>query len=366
VSPTPPVPSGVTRRSVLRTGIAAGAGLVAAACGSSKDTGRPTATGRPTPTANRSSASPVPTTTTPPGPPDPAEIKANELGYVPVMMYHRITTTVEGEFDTTPKDFRAGLHRLFSSRYRPVRTIDLVRGDFPVAAGYTPVVLTFDDGYSDQFAVSPTGEVDPASGVGILLDVCKEYPDCPPAGSFNINKNPFTFDDAAHQRVGLRKLHELGFEIANHTYNHDNLAALTNAGVQKDFVRLQRLVEDAVPGASVLTMALPFGVSPHDKALAHTGSWHGSRYVNEGVLLVGSNPSHSPFSAKFQPLAIPRMRSTSWQHGKGEFMANYWLDYLDHHKELRYVAAGNPGHVTIPKDWLSGLDRRFRARVVTY
>ena len=47
---------------------------------------------------------------------------------------------------------------------------------------------------------------------------CRRPPppaDCPPAGSFNINKNPFTLYDPEHQQVGLAKLHELGFEIAN-------------------------------------------------------------------------------------------------------------------------------------------------------
>jgi hypothetical protein len=113
-------------------------------------------------------------------------------------------------------------------------------------------------------------------------------------------------------------------------------------------------------------MALPFGVSPKKRSLAHAGEWQGEKYVNEGVLLVGANPSHSPFSSKFDPLAIPRIRSTSWQHGNVPYTAKFWLDYLDHHKDLRYVSAGNPGHVTVPKSWASGVARRYRATLVTY
>jgi hypothetical protein len=373
--------SGVSRRALLAGGLAAAAGLTGCTSPRSGPAAAPTtgpasrqATGSAavasdtvrtgSPTRTVAPAATAPGTTAPPV--DPASVKANELGLVPVMMFHRITPTVTGAYDTTPADFRARLHEMFSAGYRPVRTIDLVRGDLRVAAGYTPAVMTFDDGYPDQFAMSATGEVDPASGVGIMLEVCKQYPDCPPAGSFNINKNPFGLTDPAAQHAGLAKLHELGFEIANHTYNHDNLAKLDAVGVQKDFVELQQLVQRAVPGSSVLTMALPFGVSPHSKALSHTGSWNGESYTNEGVLLVGANPSHSPFSSQFVPTSIPRIRNSSWDHGNVPLTAKYWLANLAANKSQRYVSAGNPGHVTIPKTWKRYVAPAYLDKVVTY
>ncbi len=373
----------LSRRALLAGGFAAAtAGL--AGCTSHSDQGAGTAS--PPPKATGTPAAPATTqaavTTTsgakvPPTTPaesasaptaavDPASVKANELGLVPVMMFHRITPTVAGEYDTSPADFKARLHQMFTAGYRPVRTIDLVRGDLRVAAGYTPAVMTFDDGYPDQFAMSATGEIDPASGVGIMLEVCKQYPDCPPAGSFNINKNPFGIIDPAAQHAALAKLDELGFEIANHTYNHDNLAHLDATGVQKDFVQLQQLVQRAVPGSSVLTMALPFGVSPHSKALSHSGSWKGESYTNEGVLLVGANPSHSPFSSQFVPTSIPRIRNSSWDHGDVPLTAKYWLANLEANKSHRYVSAGNIGHVTIPKSWKQYVNPAYASRVITY
>jgi peptidoglycan/xylan/chitin deacetylase (PgdA/CDA1 family) len=373
----------ISRRALLAAGVAAAAAL--AGC-TPKKTGQaaPTTTG-PTgpatpPTASSSAPTSPPATTgsaagtssattdpTAGKPPvDPASVKANELGMVPVMMYHRITPKVLGEFDTTPADFKAQLQRMFAAGYRPVRTIDLVRGDLRVAAGYTPAVFTFDDGYPDQFAMSGSGEIDPQSAVGIMLAVCKEFPDCAPAGSFNINNNPFGLSDLASQHAGLTKLHELGFEIANHTFHHDNLGQLDPAATQKDFVQLQKLVEAAVPGATVRTMALPFGVHPHVKSLAHTGSWQGETYVNEGVLEVGANPSHSPYSIRFDPLSIPRIRGTSWQGGNVPLTAKYWLDYFDHNKSQRYVSAGNPGHVTIPKSMRQYVIKSYADKVITY
>jgi peptidoglycan/xylan/chitin deacetylase (PgdA/CDA1 family) len=293
-------------------------------------------------------------------------VKANELGLVPVMMYHRIHQHVIGEYDMTPRDFRAQLQTLFSMGMRPVRTIDLVRGNFPIKAGYTPVVLTFDDGYPDQFAIDGAGNVDPHSGVGILIDVCKEFPDCTPAGSLNINKNPFGLSTHDEQRRGLARLHDLGFEIANHTFNHDNLSRLGPSQVQEDFVRLQQLVESAVPGASVLTMALPFGVSPSDRTLSRNGSWHGETYRNEGILAVGANPSVSPFAKTFDRTYISRIRGTSWNHGMDALTGKYWISYMKAHRDQLYVAAGNPGHVTAPKAATGAIAPSYRGKLITY
>ena len=336
----------VSRRTVLGGGLAAALAWTTAACGGGKagqseaKSGVTTAQPRTTGTPSRSPAKP---------PVDPASVKANELGLVPVLMYHRITPTVTGEYDRSPEDFRAELQRIFAEGYRPVRTIDLVRGQLDVPAGTTPVVLSFDDGYPDQFRYTPDGKIDPTCGIGILFDVARQFPDCRPVASMNINKSPFGLSDSAKVKVGLTDLDKRGIEVANHTYGHDNLSKLDPESIQKDFVLLQRLVHDAVPGAAVRTIALPFGVWSKDRGLTHTGSYDGESYTNEGILLVGANPSPSPFSAKFDPLQIPRIRSTSYGNGKIPMTTTYWLDYLKANPGQRYISAGNPGKVTFPK-----------------
>jgi peptidoglycan/xylan/chitin deacetylase (PgdA/CDA1 family) len=302
----------------------------------------------------------------PSAPPDPAEVKANELGVVPVMMYHRIQPRIAGEYDMTPRDFRVQLQTLFAMGMRPVRTIDLVRGDFRIKAGYTPVVLTFDDGYPDQFTCDGNGSVDPHSAVGILIDVCRQFPDCTPAASVYINKNPFGLSTPQEQRRGLARLHELGLEIGNHTFDHDDLSRLDPGRVQEDFVKLQRLVESAVPGASVLTMALPFGILPRARGLSRHGSWQGEAYTNHGILMVGANPCPSPFVRTFDELSIPRIRGTSWHNGRDALTASYWISYLKAHHDQVYVSAGNPGHITAPRVAARLIAPAHRRRLLTY
>lgn len=346
----------LTRRWLLQAGLTAAAAAAAGCATGTPDRSRralPVTTGEP-PAA-------------PSHPPvDPASVKANEVGLIPVIMYHRIVPTVAGEYDRTPADFRAELQRMFGEGYRPVRTIDLVRGRLDVPAGTTPVVLTFDDGYHEHLRYTPDGSIDPTCAVGILLAVTREFEGCRPAGSFNINKNPFALTTPDQQRRAFDDLNRLGFEVANHTYDHTSLRQLTAAQVQREFVLLQQLVQTAVPAAQVCTMALPLGISPRDSQLAHTGSYQGHTYLNEGVLLVGATPAPSPYSSTFQPLAIPRIRSTSWQGGRLRYGSTYWLDYLTAHPAQRYISAGNPDRITVPTALAGRVAARYHNQLTLY
>ena len=200
-------------------------------------------------------------------------------------------------------------------------------------------------------------------------EVCRQFPDCRPAGTFNINKNPFDLGDAASQHAALTVLHRLGFEVGNHTYGHDNLARMPAGGIERDFVVLQRLVTDAAPGLTVRTMALPYGSMPQlprAASVLRQGSWDGERYVNDATFLAGANPSLSPFASGFDPQRVPRVQSTSWRGGALPLTFRYWLDYLDAHPRERYVSAGRPGYVTIPARLRRQVAHRYADRVITY
>ncbi|MFD1050389.1 xylanase, partial [Kibdelosporangium lantanae] len=113
----------------------------------------------PTP---RTSASPTP---------DPATVGANELGDVPVLMYHRIVARPKSVYDRTPVDFRAELERLAKEHYVPVTASDYTAGRIDIPAGTHPVVLTFDDGDPSQFTLTAAGVPASDTAVAILQDV---------------------------------------------------------------------------------------------------------------------------------------------------------------------------------------------------
>ncbi len=283
----------------------------------------------------------------------------NELGEIPVIMYHQIRADGGGDYDLTPAEFRAELALLFRQRYRPVRAIDLVRGKLDLPAGISPVVLTFDDSTKEQLAYGPGGKIKPDTAIGIMLDFARKHPGFTPAGTFYVNREPFA--GVAEGSEMLRWLVENGFELGNHTHDHIPFNQKDAAGVQQALVLGKRLIRQAAPNAQVRTMALPLGVEPKPARLAVAGQWGGESYRHEGVLLVGAGPSPSPFSKKFDPAGIPRMRTGPWK-GEDDFASGFWLRILQQNPERRYVSDGDPTKITFPRRLSGELAPEHRAK----
>ena len=159
----------------------------------------------------------------------------------------------------------------------------------------------------------------------------------------------------------LRWLHDNGFELGNHTYDHTPFDQLSAREVERELALGEKLITDAVPGAAVTTLALPLGVMPKPARLARAGSWNGIAYRNAGVFLVGAEPAASPFSAAFDAGAIPRIRT-----GSGHFASTYWLDELARHPGRRYVSDGDPAKISFPRSLADELAPRFRERARPY
>jgi peptidoglycan/xylan/chitin deacetylase (PgdA/CDA1 family) len=284
---------------------------------------------------------------------DPASVHADELGLVPVLMYHQLLAKPRGDYDQTPAQFRAELEQLYGSGYRTVTAADLVAGKVAVPAGKSPMVLTFDDSTVSQYGELPDGSVDPRCAVGILLAVAKAHGEDHPVATFYVNAHPFGGKDAY-----LAKLVALGMELGDHTATHANLRQLDDAGVQRELVQGLAVITRDAPGTQVTTMALPFGTHPRNRVLAH----HGGGYDFHGVLLVGSNPAPSPYSKRFDPLALPRIRS-GLRTGDQSFTSTYWLPML---LKTRFVSDGDPATISFPKAESARLAPRFAAQARPY
>ncbi|MFD3743089.1 polysaccharide deacetylase family protein [Nocardia sp. NPDC058633] len=296
-------------------------------------------------------------TTATPAPPNPAEIAANELGLVPVLMYHQITPNPVGEYDQTPAEFRDELERLYREGYRPVTAAEYISGDLDLPAGTHPVVLTFDDSTSSQLAFTETGAVAADTAAAILTEFGDRYPDFRPVATFYVNNEPFDGDPRA-----LPWLTAHGHDIGAHTASHPNLAGLDADSVQRELVQNVRAVTAAAPGATVRTMALPLGIYPSDRTLAATGSWDGTTYAFDAVMLVGSNPAPSPHG-EVDPGGVPRIRSGL---GAVPFDSAHWLDWLAAHPDERYTADGDPARVSYPRHLTAALADRFADRANPY
>src|SRR5699024_6454243 len=118
---------------------------------------------------------------------------------------------------------------------------DVVNNTIDIPAGKHPVVLSFDDGTSDQFRfeLDDNGDLvtddngdpvlDPDTAVGILEAFYQEHPDFGRGGHFApLIFNGFANPDTAQEPYFEQKLHWLtdrGYEVGNHTRGHDDLSA---------------------------------------------------------------------------------------------------------------------------------------------
>jgi hypothetical protein len=260
----------------------------------------------------------------PASPPTAPALAANELGRILLLEYHLIGDK-NAVYERTREGLRHDLELLYARGFRPVNIADILDKKVDTPAGTSPVVLVFDDASPSQFRyVEQNGklEVDPTSAVGILLQFHREHPDWANKGVFcmlpaaQAGRAFFGDKGIEGQKTEWRFkkvqfLHEQGFELCNHTLYH---ARLDRAGekVAEFIARGQMAIDSAVPGYKVRTLALPLGMWPKDRALAHRGSWTEPRtkkvvtYDNEAILEVGGGATRSPFDPKYNPLAMTR------------------------------------------------------------
>ncbi len=251
----------------------------------------------------------------------------NDSGRIPILQYHLIGTR-ESRWSRSAAQFRRDLEVLYARGYRPITVAQLIDGDIDVAAGLSPVVITFDDASPGQFRYIERGgklEVDPASAVGIWLAFGREHPDWKNRATFCVlsaaSEGHAFFGDtgvagqkSAWRFPKLRFLVEQGFELCAHTMWHANLAKYDDRGVQEQIARGVLAIDSAVSGYRVRTFALPLGMWPRNRSLARAGSWRDPKtgrevsYAFDAILKVSGPPVPSPSSGRFDPLSLGRIQ----------------------------------------------------------
>lgn len=304
----------------------------------------------------QSSAVPTPSAAASPGV-DPAAVGANELGAVPVLMYHQFVANPRRPYDMTPDAFRAQLQSLYDAGYRPVTAADYAAGRFDLPAGRAPVVLTSDDSTHDQARIGPDGAPTPESALGILEAFERDHPDFVATATFFVNSTPAPFVDAGV----LPWLAANGYEIGAHTHSHANLGKLDDTGVQAEIGRDVAAIEAAVPGYRVRILAVPFGVYPRNLDLLHSGTHDGIPYEFDAVFGVAETAAPSPFALRFAPYRIPRLDT-----GLGVLDAQDALARLAADPTLRYVSDGDPERISFPAALADRLSPAYADRARPY
>lgn len=279
------------------------------------------------------------------------KFKPNEAGKIMVLMYHNIGDE-EAEWVRTPANFLKDLNTLYEKGYRPISLKDYVSGNITTEQGFTPVVITFDDGNLNNFEYLEDGQINENSAVGLLAGFHKEHPDFPLEATFFLNgEHPFRQDSLISQK--LKFIVEKGMDIGNHTKDHNSFKSAGIEEIQKQIGSEAQFLKNTldIPDYEINTLALPFGERPKEEGLIQylaEGSYDGIPYQNIAVLNVGWNPAHSPYDSRFDPVSIPRIRASEM---KVDHVGIYnYIEYFDQHPDERFISDGAAEIVTVPMD----------------
>ena len=303
------------------------------------------------------------------------------MGKIPVMMYHGIHNVASSDteytggnvdkdgYNRTSEAFRGDLEKYYSMGYRMIRLQDYVDGNIDVPLGYSPIVLTFDDGASNNIKVTGLDSngniiIDPNSAVGILEEFKKKYPDYNVTATFFVNGT--LFNQKEYDEKIIKWLIDNGYDVGNHTESHNDLSATTTEKTQSVIASVYQKLESIIPGKYVNIIALPFG-KPTSRT--HTnynyileGTSNGYSYKTHAALRVGWEPEVSPYNKNFNITYIKRCRAYD-NNGK-EFDIESVFKNLE---KTRFISDGFKDVVTIKEQDKNLLNENItNKKIVTY
>lgn len=308
------------------------------------------------------------------------EKKVNELGQVPIMMYHGIhdmknedTNYMGGNVDEdgyqrTSEAFRNDLEKYYQEGFRMIALKDYVKGVIDVPLGYSPIVLTFDDGAQNNIKVTGIDSngnirIDPNSAVGILEEYKKKYPDFNVTATFFLNAELFNQPEYNDQIINW--LIKNGYDIGNHTYTHPDFTKITYEKAVNEVGKMYELLEEKTNNIYVKIIALPFG-SPYKKTHSNfsavlNGNYNNMPYQTEATLQVGWDSNFSPFHSNFDSQFIKRIRA--YDNNGNNFDIE---DVFERLQKTKYISDGNKNQITIPESELPYCNQKPSYKVVTY
>lgn len=221
---------------------------------------------------------------------------------IPVLMYHHVSDPVNGYYGVSTFRFRRDLELLDQAGFFLVRPEDLQNGLMRVPPDRRPVLITFDDGWQDNFSFNGSGSsitIDPDCAVAIMEEYCEENPEFGHGAVFFISwdKVPFGQEDFVEEKMNL--LLDMGYSIGNHTDMHTDLTRLPRGkwsdAILRPLDRFKRSL--GLRTSTVDAIAYPGGRLPRDSGAEEFLAclrYEGRQAVSMGFLANGSVSSFGP------------------------------------------------------------------------
>lgn len=260
---------------------------------------------------------------------------ANELGQIPILMYHKIGNDI-----VPPARLRDDIARLKAAGFYPTTVREMVSGTMDIPAGKSPVILTFDDSSPTHYRILADGRLDPDCAAAIMLEAVAAGDWAPKASFFPLlyleTSANILFGQPEYAQKKLQDLVSWGFEIGSHTVDHLNLAKSSPGHITQELADSKARLEELIGGGyQIYTLNPPYGEFPADRSLLN-------QY--KACLRAGGGYCSSPFSADFDPMYIPRVSA----YKTSTVPDLVW--YFNEYPKLRYVSDGDPDLISAPAD----------------
>lgn len=285
----------------------------------------------------------------------------NELGKVPIMMYHSIIDMKDSEtkniggnvdkdgYNRTTESFIRDLEFYYQEGYRMISLDDYINGTVDVEYGKSPIIITFDDGNENNIKVNGIDEkgniiIDENSAVGILEKFKKKYPDYNVTATFFINEG--FFKQKEYNEKILKWLIDNGYDIGNHTKGHIDISKKTGEEVSESIGYIYNVLDKYIPNKYVKIVALPFG-SPYKKEHENfkyvlNSEFEDNKYETISTLRVGWEPELSVFNKDFDKTFLKRVRA--YDNNGVDFDIEMVFNNL---KSDRFISDGLKNTITI-------------------
>ncbi|OHD53635.1 MAG: hypothetical protein A2Y33_06855 [Spirochaetes bacterium GWF1_51_8] len=257
-------------------------------------------------------------------------------GRIPILMYHNFVTPAntlqigiitpgKKRYYITSDEFRQQLELLYKGNFRNISLdeyLSLMKGEKKALDRLPPdcklYVLTFDDATYGQFDFTGTDvngnpKIDPDSAVGIMIEFSKKHPEFKLNAAFSIDfeNTPFLQHEYVEKKLNL--LLDYGFEIVNHTANHEYLATFfpgQTDKINKEIGKAMELLESYLGyrARTVDKICYPGGYdNPAMNAYLKKIKYNGKTYEFSAALDAEGLQAYNPNDYRFDPFDIARI-----------------------------------------------------------
>ncbi len=237
---------------------------------------------------------------------------------IPILLYHSVSDEANRayeRFNIAPAALRAHLDVIAGEDFTPITVTTLVeawkQGRPPSVR--RPVVITFDDGFTDFFVEAMPAVLEHGFAATIYVV----------AGLIGGRATWLQAVGEQHRtlmtKAMVREVSDLGIECGAHGLLHTELDALRRAQAAREITESKSILEDAL-GRPVLSFAYPYGY--HDRWVADTvqaAGYESAVAVRDAM----TDSRESPY--RLSRLIVTGQTSTSilrnWLHGDGASVA---------------------------------------------